>query len=484
MKIKILLTIASILLFFILIPQITCAQKDGEAQAILIDEKNQQTLKFSNQGALNQRCGFFVTKTLMENQEEALAIRVAHYHYRLWEWNRPSYELGSKLLPEQGWLYITSARIVFTVEEGDASHAFEVKRTDLKTKPVTDLASGHNFAGVQINLTEKLVASNSREQKFVFLMQGVPTCRNYVKSPKPITKFLTLAINDFDAAMREFKQLAASFHQSGRFELISIGSRLNAPAADKFTFTPPFDYQFEPTQSTNSLDPANPNESEEIAGFDRVIQLNPQDWKPYLRRGEAYYRKGNYDRALADFDRVIQLSPQQPNGYYNRGLVYGRTGDHELAIADFNKALELRPQEAVTYNARASAYARKGEYSRALVDYNRAIQLNPQLKMLYYNRGLAFARKDAYDLALADFNKEIELNPQETDVYNARGCVYSYKGDYDHAITDYSEAIRLKPDFGTAYKNRARVYETIGNTAKAQEDRNKSSELQQQQTKP
>jgi len=103
--------------------------------------------------------------------------------------------------------------------------------------------------------------------------------------------------------------------------------------------------------------------------------------------------------------------------------------------------------------------------------------------MLYYNRGLAFARKDAYDLALADFNKEIELNPQETDVYNARGCVYSYKGDYDHAITEYSEAIRLKPDFWVAYKNRARVYETIGNTAKAEEDRNKSSELHQQ-TKP
>ena len=484
MKIKILLTTASILLFFTAIPQIIRAQKDGEAQAILIDEKKQQTLKFSNQGVSNQRCGFFVTKTLMENEEEALAIRVAHYHHTVWGWSQPNYDLGSDRLPEQGWLYITSSRLVFTVEEGDASHAFAVKRTDLKTKPVSELAATYNFAGVQINLTEKLAASNSREQKLVFIMQGVPTCRNYVKSPKPITKFITLAINDFDAAMREFKQLAALFYQSGRFELISIGSRLNAPPVDKFTFSSPFDYhQFESNQSTNSLDPANPNQSEEIAALDKVIQSNPQEWKPYLRRGEAYYRKGNYELALADFDRAVQLSPQQPNGYYYRGLVYGRTGDHELAIADFNKALELRPQEAVTYNARATAYTRRGEYSRALVDYNRAIQLNPQLKMLYYNRGLAFARKDAYDLALADFNKEIELNPQEADVYNARGCVYSYKGDYDHAITEYSEAIRLKPDFWVAYKNRARVYETIGNTAKAEEDRNKSSELHQQ-TKP
>lgn len=491
MKIKILLTTASVLLFFTAIPQITCAQKDGEALLVLIDEKNQQTLKFSNLGSLKLPCGFFVTKTLMENEEEALAIKVAHYHHKfeVWEWNPPNYDIGSRYLPEQGWLYITSSRIVFTVEEGDPSHAFEVKRTDLKTKPVTDLAR-YNFAGVQINLTERLAASNSREQKFAFLMHGIPTCRKYVTNPKPITKFLTLAINDFNAAMTEFNQRTASLHRSGRFELISIGARVNAPRVDKFTFTSPFDYDRfeqsttieqlsgEPNQSTNS------NESEEIVNFDIAIQQNPQQWRPYLRRGEAYYRKGNYDRALADFDRAIQLSPEQPNAYYNRGLVYGRTGDHDFAIINFDKALELRPQEAVTYNARASLYARKGDYNRALVDYDRAIQLSPQLKMLYYNRGLAFARKDDFDPALADFNKEIELNPREADVYNARGCVYSYKGDYDRAITDYSEAIRLKPDFWTAYKNRARVYEMIGNTAKAQEDRNKSSELQKQKTKP
>jgi hypothetical protein len=375
MKIKILLPTASVLLFLTAIPQITCAQKDGEAQVVLIDDINQQTLKFSNLGPLNQRCGFFVTKTLMENEEEALVIRVAHYHHKfeVWEWNPPNYDIGSSYLPEQGWLYITSSRIVFTVEEGDPSHALEVKRTDLKTKPVTDLAR-YNFAGVQINVTERLAASNSREQKFAFLMQGIPTCRNYVKSPKPITKFLTLAINDFNAAMREFNQLTASLRHFGRFELISIGARVKPPRVDKFTFTSPFDYdQFEqsttieqlsdePNQSTNSLRPANPNESEEIVNLDRAVQLNSQQWKPYLRRGEAYYRKGNYDRALADFDRAIQLSPQQPNAYYKRGLVYGRTGDHDLAIVDFDKALELRP-EAVTYNARASAYARKGDYN-------------------------------------------------------------------------------------------------------------------------
>ena len=122
MRIEILLTTASFLLFLIAIPQITFAQKDDEAQSLLIDERNQQTLKFSNQGALNQR-------------------------------------------------------------------------TDLKTNPVSDLER-YNFAGVQINLTERLAASNSREQKLAFLMQGIPSCTRYVKNPKPYTNFLKLAIRD------------------------------------------------------------------------------------------------------------------------------------------------------------------------------------------------------------------------------------------------------------------------------------------------
>src|SRR6185436_5308468 len=182
MRIKILLATASVLLFLIATSHLTFAQKDGEAQSLLIDERNQQTLKFSNQGALNQRCGLFVSKTLMENEEEALAIRVAHYHHKdeLYVRKRPDYDIGSPYLPEQGWLYITPSRIVFTVEEGDPSHAFEVKRTDLKTKPVSDL-EWYNLAGLQINLIEKLAASNSREQRFTFLMQGIPSCTRYVK---------------------------------------------------------------------------------------------------------------------------------------------------------------------------------------------------------------------------------------------------------------------------------------------------------------
>jgi tetratricopeptide (TPR) repeat protein len=555
MRIKTLLTTASVLLFFIAIPQITWAQKDGEAQGILIDERKQQTLKFSNKGALNQRCGFFVTRTLMENDEEALAIRVAHYHHKfeVYEWNPPNYDLGSRYLPEQGWLYITPSRIVFAVEEGDPSHAFDVKRTDLKTKPVTDLAR-YNFAGVQINLTERLAVSNSRQQKFAFLMQGIPTCNRYVKNPKPYTNFLMRAINDFNGALSEFKQLTASLHQSGKFQLITIGATVQPRRVDKFTFAYPFDehqleqsttidkLSSEPNQSKIPLDPPNPNESKgkrgiyyallsvretqngqteqakanaekavelletpsddaefcakgaahhvlgnydiAIANFDRAIQLDPKQWNPYLRRGETYYRKGNYDQALADYDRAIHLNSQQPNAYHDRGLALARTGDHDLAIADFDKAIELSPQEAAIYNARGAVYARKADYNRARADYNRALQLSPQLKMIYYNRGLTYAHQGDYDSALADFNKEIELNPQQADLYNARGSVYSYKGVYDRAITEYSEAIRLRPDLWMTYENRARVYETIGDTAKAQADQNRISELQKQKTKP
>lgn len=74
MRINTLLLTASLALFFLTMPQIAHAQKEGEAQAVVFDENNHPTLIFSNKSVKEQRCGLFVSYTLMENQEEAFVI--------------------------------------------------------------------------------------------------------------------------------------------------------------------------------------------------------------------------------------------------------------------------------------------------------------------------------------------------------------------------------------------------------------------------
>jgi hypothetical protein len=205
MRIKTLMMAAAFALFFPATAQIGRAQKDGEAQMVSFDQNDWPTLKFSNKRD-EPDCGLFISYALADNQEESFVIRVAHLHQRaLW---------GKFKFPEDGWLYITPSRIVFMVETGDKSHAFDVPRTDLEEKPATRFRM--YFVGIQINLKERLPASDSREQKFVSFMTKDKKCR--VDNQKPYSKFLERTVSDFDGAMAEFKQLTASLKQAGKIQ--------------------------------------------------------------------------------------------------------------------------------------------------------------------------------------------------------------------------------------------------------------------------
>src|SRR5215217_8522521 len=168
MRMKTLIVAILISVSFLAMPHAAYSQKNGEAQAVIVDKDKRLILKFTNKEVDWQRCAFLVGNKSI-NQEQAFVLRVAHLHHRFqMSWGRrPVLQVGGLevegvSLPEQGWLYITPSRIVFAVEEGDKSHAFDVSRTDLKNKPVTAL---QDFlpTGVQINLKERLPASDSRE---------------------------------------------------------------------------------------------------------------------------------------------------------------------------------------------------------------------------------------------------------------------------------------------------------------------------------
>jgi hypothetical protein len=182
--------------------------KDGEAQAVIFDS-HRTILKFTNRRPDKQRCGMFLGRRVLENGEEAISLRVMHMHNRVRIW-------GGISFPEGGLLFITPKRIVFKVDRGDESHSFDVARADLEEKPVSKLSE---FVGVQVNLKERLAASDSREQKFVFLVHGErKRCYRELSETGPYLKFVLRAIHDFDGAAAEFKQLAETLKQAGKVE--------------------------------------------------------------------------------------------------------------------------------------------------------------------------------------------------------------------------------------------------------------------------
>jgi tetratricopeptide (TPR) repeat protein len=53
-----------------------------------------------------------------------------------------------------------------------------------------------------------------------------------------------------------------------------------------------------------------------------------------LDRGNAYYKKSQYDRAISDYNKAIEINPKYALVYNNRGLAYYGKSEYDRACSD------------------------------------------------------------------------------------------------------------------------------------------------------
>jgi len=83
-------------------------------------------------------------------------------------------------------------------------------------------------------------------------------------------------------------------------------------------------------------------------------QVNPAsraEAAAHTRQGQAYFGRGDYDRAIAEYQAAFDLS-LEPSLLFNVGLCYDRTNRPEQALAAFQLYLELAPGGSVADEAR------------------------------------------------------------------------------------------------------------------------------------
>jgi TonB family protein len=130
-----------------------------------------------------------------------------------------------------------------------------------------------------------------------------------------------------------------------------------------------------------------------IADFTMFIQLNPDHADAYDHRGAAYGEKGDLDQAIADFDRAIQLNPRLQSAYENRDYAYKLKADKVRARTNSDK--KDQPSQTETLVSRSPGKAND----------NNAIP-PPSVTT---NGELPPARKSAVDQMIEDAKKRGEV---------------------------------------------------------------------------
>ncbi|SEQ05235.1 tetratricopeptide repeat protein [Flavobacterium urocaniciphilum] len=195
---------------------------------------------------------------------------------------------------------------------------------------------------------------------------------------------------------------------------------------------------------------------EAVDCLNKLIELNPNEFNVYLRRGEIFFDKELFDKALSDFLIADKLNPNYNHTVNLLALTHYFKKNYKEALIGFNKVVEKDELFYKVYENRANVYCALGEYLKAIKDYDKAIELNPSGDV-YNNR--AYSKYLANDLngALKDYENAILLNPKNEKYFHDRGMIYNKLGKLNEALEDYTKAISINPKLKEAYINRAVV---------------------------
>lgn len=204
-----------------------------------------------------------------------------------------------------------------------------------------------------------------------------------------------------------------------------------------------------------------------LALWSRQVELYPDHFFGYNKRGVTYKDLGMNKESLADLDEAVRLAPGVTFVYSNRAYAKISVNDYFGAIDDLSIAIEINPSYSDAYTARGAAYSEIGMAGPALSDFNEALRLNPEAAPAYFGRARVKSRARDLRGAVEDFSAAINLDRLYTDAYIMRGIAQAELGLMDAAIADFTAAIRINPKEPKGYSNKARALALMGRQEEA-----------------
>jgi tetratricopeptide (TPR) repeat protein len=79
---------------------------------------------------------------------------------------------------------------------------------------------------------------------------------------------------------------------------------------------------------------------EAIANYDKVLELNKDDFSPWVNKCAALIMIGKFQDALINCEKAIALKSEHPLAYFNKAAIYCLLHDKENSISSLKQAFE------------------------------------------------------------------------------------------------------------------------------------------------
>ena len=193
-----------------------------------------------------------------------------------------------------------------------------------------------------------------------------------------------------------------------------------------------------------------------------TVEKSPDSYIPHNHMGNAYYKKGEINKAFKHYQISLKLMPDSPEGHNNLGNVYSDVGRFDEAIKELMIALRLRPDYPEAHNNLGIVYAKQGRFDEAIKEYLITLKLKPDYPEVHLNLGNVYSALGKFDEAIKEYMIAIRLKPDHPDAHYNLALTYSKQERFDEAIKEYMIAIKLKPNYPEAHNDLGNVYSMLG----------------------
>lgn len=207
-----------------------------------------------------------------------------------------------------------------------------------------------------------------------------------------------------------------------------------------------------------------------LALLDTAVQMEPDNAKARLARGEARLNNNNYAGAREDYDHAVDLDPADVPALLGQGRTHLADGRASEAVVSYSVALRLEPGNVTALWGRGAAYYQIGRLERALEDFRALKTAAPQISTGASRELRILTRLGRLDEARGLIAERLQTSATDSLALEAGMRLARQSGSPAAALPPLDAALIAAPDNFDFLALRGRARVAAGDTVGARTD--------------
>ena len=185
-------------------------------------------------------------------------------------------------------------------------------------------------------------------------------------------------------------------------------------------------------------------------------------YRQLIDTGDAALARDDGYAAIAAFSGAIALKGESMLGYLKRGEAYARRAEYETAVPDLSRAAELDPTAPRAQELLGDVNYGLHRYDRAAQRYEEFLRLDEGAPRILYKLALSHYAADRPAAALSALKKAIALESKFAEAHYLLGLCLRDMQDVRGAVASLERAVLLGPALLQAREELAELYAQQG----------------------